>query len=101
MGFPSGTGGREPACQCKRCKRCSFDFRVRKIPWRRAWQVQFSRSVVSDSLQPTPVFLPGESPRTEEPGGLHSIGSHRVRHDCSDLAAGTHAACLSLHIPVL
>ena len=22
--------------------------------------------------QPTPVFLPGESPWTEEPGGLHS-----------------------------
>ena len=28
-----------------------------KIPWRRAWQ-------------PTPGFLPGESPWTEEPGGL-------------------------------
>ena len=27
-----------------------------KIPWRRAWQ-------------PTPVFLPGESPWTKEPGG--------------------------------
>ena len=24
---------------------------------------------------------------TEEPGGLLSIGSHRVGHDCSDLAA--------------
>ena len=30
---------------------------VLKIPWSRAWQ-------------PTPVFLPGESPWTEEPGGL-------------------------------
>ena len=30
--------------------------------WRRAWQ-------------PTPVFLPGESPWTEEPGGLQSMGS--------------------------
>ena len=28
-----------------------------RFPWRRAWQ-------------PTPVFLPGESPWTEEPGGL-------------------------------
>ena len=28
-----------------------------KIPWRRAWQ-------------PTPISLPGESERTEEPGGL-------------------------------
>ena len=25
--------------------------------------------------QPTPVFLPGEFPWTEEPGGLHSMGS--------------------------
>ena len=24
---------------------------------------------------PTPVFLPGESPWTEEPGGLQSLGS--------------------------
>jgi len=34
---------------------------LKKISWKRAWQ-------------PTPVFLPGESPgssvRTEEPGGL-------------------------------
>ena len=26
-------------------------------------------------------ILPGESPWTEEPGGLQSVGSHRVRHD--------------------
>ena len=26
-------------------------------------------------------------PATGEPGGLLSIGSHRVGHDCSDLAA--------------
>ena len=41
--------------------------RVRKIPWRRAWQ-------------PTPVFLPGESPWTEEPGGLQSTGLQRLGH---------------------
>ena len=29
----------------------------------------------------TPVFLPGESPWTEEPGGLQSMGSQRVRHN--------------------
>ena len=40
---------------------------VGKMPWRRAWQ-------------PTPVFLPGESPWTEEPGGLQSMGLQRVRH---------------------
>ena len=41
---------------------------VEKMPWRRAWQ-------------PTPVFLPRESPWTEEPDGLQSIGSLRVGQD--------------------
>ena len=31
-------------------------------------------------------ILPGESPWTEDPGGLQSIGSQRVRHNRSDLA---------------
>ena len=48
IGFPGGTGGREPTCQCRRCKRCGFDPQVGKISWRRAWQ-------------PSPVFLPRES----------------------------------------
>ena len=47
-GFPGGTSGKEPACQCRRFKRCGFDPWVRKIPQRRTWQ-------------PTPVFTPGES----------------------------------------
>ena len=38
------------------------------IPWTRKWQ-------------PTPVLLPGKFPWTEEPGGLQSMGSHRVGHD--------------------
>ena len=46
MGFPGGTSGKEPACQCRRCKRCGFDPWVRKISWR--------------TQQPTPVFLSGE-----------------------------------------
>ena len=33
------------------------------------------------------VFLPGESQGRGEPGGLPSMGSHRVGHDWSDLAA--------------
>ena len=33
-------------------------------------------------------------PRTEEPGGLQSMGSRRVRQDCNDLAR-THAGILS------
>ena len=55
---------KEPACQCRRRKRREFEPHpwVRKIPWRRAFQ-------------PTPVFLPGRIPWTEEPGGLQSMGS--------------------------
>ena len=56
-GFPGGASGKEHACQCSRHKRHRFDPWVGKILWRRAWL-------------PTPVFLPGESPWTEEPGGL-------------------------------
>ena len=37
------------------------------------------------ALQPTPVFLPGESLWTEEPDGLLSMGSQRVRHSCLTL----------------
>ena len=41
-GFPGGTSGKEPTCQCRRHKRCWVqsmgweDPRVGKIPWRRA-----------------------------------------------------------------
>ena len=41
-------------------------------------------------MKPTPVFLPGESQGSGEPGGLPSMGSHRVRHNWSDLAAAVH-----------
>ena len=44
-GFP---GGKEPACQRRRCKRPGLDPWVGKIRWRSEWQ-------------PSPVFLPGES----------------------------------------
>ena len=46
-------------------RRCGFDPRVGKIPWRRVWQ-------------PTPVFLTREFPWTEEPGGLESMGSPKT-----------------------
>ena len=72
-GFPGDTGGKEPACQCRRHQRHSFEPSVGKIPYRR-------------SRQSTPLFLPGESPWTEEPGGQQSIGSQRIGHNWSDLA---------------
>ena len=66
--FPGRASGKELACQWRRHKRCRFDPWVRKIPWRKAWQ-------------PTPVFLPGESPQTEEPGGLQSMELQRMAHN--------------------
>ena len=43
MCFPSGTSGKEPACQCRRLKRCGFNPWVGKIPWRRTWNpLQYS-----------------------------------------------------------
>ena len=68
LGFPGGACSKEPACQCRRHKRppeAGFNPWVRKILWRRAWQS-------------TPVFLPGESPWTQEFGRLQFIGLQRV-----------------------
>ena len=36
---------------------------------------------VRRTCQPTPVFLPEESPGTEEPSRLQSMGSQRVGHN--------------------
>ena len=58
LGFPGSSYGKESACSAGD---------VGRIPWRRAWP-------------PTSVLLPGESPWTEEPGGLRSMGSQRAGH---------------------
>ena len=50
------------------CGKPGFDLWVGKIPWSRKWQ-------------PTLVFLPGESPWIEKPGGLQSMGLRRVRYN--------------------
>ena len=36
---------------------------------------------LEEAWQSIPVFFPGESPWTEEPGGLQSMGSHRIGHN--------------------
>ena len=45
--FPGSASDKDPACQCRRCKRYGLDPWVGKIPWRRKWQ-------------PTLEFLPGK-----------------------------------------
>ena len=56
---------KNPPANAGDIKRLGFDPWIGKILWRRAWQ-------------PTLVFLLGESPWTEEPGGLQSMASQRV-----------------------
>ena len=53
---------------CLQYRTPRFNAWVGKILWMRAWQL-------------TSVFLPGESPWTEESGGLQSIGLQRVGHN--------------------
>ena len=55
-------------------------------------------------FQPTPVFLPGESPWTEEPGRLQSLGSQKIRHNWAtkhstarNLCTGLRSGCISVH----
>ena len=74
-GFPGGTNGKEPACQCKRFKRLEFNSWVRKIPWRRKWQ-------------PTPLFLPGESH-----GQRSLVGYSPWNHKESDRTEVTQHTC--------
>ena len=45
---------------------------VWSLGWEDAWR---------KARQPTPVFLPGESPLTQEPGELQSMALQRVGHD--------------------
>ena len=67
MGFPGGTSGEEPACQCRRQKKCEykcgFNPWARQIPWRGA-------------QQSTPVFLLGESQRKRNLAG-YSLRGHK------------------------
>ena len=57
--FPGSSDGKE------------FAHSVGDLGWKDPWK----------AWQPTPVFLAGESPWTEKPGGLESMGSQRVGHD--------------------
>ena len=61
---------------------------VGKIPWRRAWQ-------------PPPLFLPGESQWTEEPGGLQSMGLQRVGHNWVNKQSTTKSVAWLSWAPVL
>ena len=45
---------------------------VRSLGW---------EDLLEEGMEPTPVFLPGETPWTEKPGQLQSMGLQGVGHD--------------------
>ena len=66
LAFPGGSDGIESACS------------VGELGFITEW----GRSPRGGHRQPTAVFLPGESPWTEELGGIQqSMGSQRVDHN--------------------
>ena len=65
LGFPCWLSAKESTCQCRRH---GFDPWVRKIPWRRKWQL-------------TPVFLPRKSHEQRSLAGYSPWGSKRVGRD--------------------
>ena len=69
-----GTNGKEPECQCKKHKRCSFRSLGLEDPLEKEMATLAS-------------ILGLENP-WQEPGGPESTGSKWVRHDWSDLARG-------------
>ena len=69
-GFPVGTGGKKSACQCRRCKRHRFNPCWREDP-------------LVEKMATHSSILAWSIPWAEEPGGLLSMWSQRVRRDWS------------------
>ena len=76
MGFPRGTNGKEPSCQCRRRKRLSF----KSLGW---------EDPLEEEMATHSSIHAWRMPWMEEAGRLQSIGSQRVGHDWSHLDAGT------------
>ena len=67
MGFPGGASGNEAALQCRR-----HEMQVQSL----GWEDPLEKEMASHSS-----ILAWRIPWTEEPGGLQSIGSQKVRLD--------------------
>ena len=67
LGFSGGSAVKTPPTSAE-ARGGGFDPWFEKIPWRRKWQ-------------PVPGILARIIPGTEEPGGLQSVGSQRVRYN--------------------
>ena len=68
MGFPGGASGKEPACQCQRLKETG----IQSLGW---------EDPLKEEMATHSSILAWRIPWTEEPVGLQSMGSQRVRYD--------------------
>ena len=64
LGLPVGSDSKESACNAGD-----------------QGSIQGQEDPLEKGMQPIPEFLPGEFHGQREPGGLHPMGSPRVRHD--------------------
>ena len=78
QGFPGGTSGKEPPCQCRRQKRL-------KVP-SLGWEDPLEKGMATHSSTRA-----WRIPRSEEPGRLESIG----------LQSWTRLKRLSMHAPII
>jgi len=67
-GFLGGASGKEPACQCRRHKRCG----VQSLSW---------EDSLEKGMAPHCNILALRIPQTVEPSRLKSIGLQRIRHN--------------------
>ena len=78
--FLGGTSGKEFACQCRRHKSHGFAPCVKKIPWRRKWQL-------------TPGSLPGESHGQRSLAGYSPWG-HKESYMMKSLSTPLYIRCI-------
>ena len=67
------TSGKELACQCRRCKRCGFQ----SLGW---------EDLLEEDMATHSSVLAWSIPWIEEPGGLQSMESQRIRRGWNNLA---------------
>ena len=65
------------------------------------WRWPCLEDILEKAMAPYSSTLAWKIPWTEEPGGLPSMGSHRVGHDWSDLAAVAAAQDICMHAKLL
>ena len=80
LGLPWWLSGKESACQFLPVQ----EMRVRSLNW---------EDPLEEEMATHSSIIAWKIPWTKNPGGLQSMGSHRVKHDC----AHTHSTYIYMH----